>query len=64
MTFYAHLVFWLLKMPWMLQLFLVQEAHKRKATQGFVSLVLQKVQKRAGNISRYHTICFNTSMPV
>lgn len=55
MTFYAHLVFfWLLKMPWMLQLFLVQE----KATQQLLSVVLQKVQKRAGNIRRYHTVCF------
>lgn len=57
MTFYAHLVFCffgLLKMPWMLQLFLVQE----KATQRLLGVVLQKVQKRAGNIRRYHTVCF------
>lgn len=40
MTFYAHLLFFeLLKMPWMLQLFLVQELHKRKATQQLLSVV-------------------------
>lgn len=65
MTFYAHLGFsGLLKMPRMLQL-LVQEFAQEKSNVNDSSVwFLQKVQKRAGDISQYRTILFYTSMPV
>lgn len=53
MTFYAHLVFRLLKTPWILQPFLFQELPKRKARQQLLSVISWLMWKRKGDISQY-----------
>lgn len=47
----------------MLQLLLVQETHKRTGAQKYVNVVLQQLQKRAGNGSQYRTISSSFLIP-